>query len=45
MNKTKFFSMRLPPDIWEQLKEEAAKADRTVAGQVLYFIRQGLATK
>ena len=38
MNKTKFFSMRLPPDVYEAVHNLAAKENRTVAGQILHIL-------
>ena len=42
MNKTKFVSMRLPPDVHDAIKAEAAKQNRTMAGQILHILLQHL---
>lgn len=42
MIKDKFFSMRMTKEMLDALKVEAAKNSRTVAGQIVFFIKQGL---
>lgn len=44
MIKDKFFSMRMTSEMLDALKVEAAKNNRTVAGQILHYIKQGLKT-
>ena len=44
MIKDKFFSMRMTSEMLDALKIEAAKNNRTVAGQILHYIKQGLET-
>lgn len=42
MNKTKFVTLRLPEDVYLKIKEEAEKNTRTIAGQILHYLRQAL---
>lgn len=43
--KNKFFSIRLPEDIAAQLRAEAQANTRTLAAQILHYIKLGLAKK
>ena len=43
--KTVFMSIRLTEELREQIKEKAAQNQRTVAGQVLHYIKQGMANE
>lgn len=40
--KDKFLSVRIPESVWEQLKQQAEKDSRTLAGQILHYIKEGL---
>jgi len=40
MNKTKFVTIRLPQDLYEKLKEVAAKNTRSLSAQILHYLRQ-----
>lgn len=41
--KNVFMSIRLTEELREQIKEKAAQNQRTVAGQVLHYVLNGLA--
>jgi predicted DNA-binding protein len=45
MNKTKFVTVRLPQDLYDKLKAEAAKNTRTVSAQLMHYIRLELDKK
>jgi hypothetical protein len=40
--KDKFFIMRMTKEMLDALKVEAVKNRRTVAGQIVFYIKQGL---
>lgn len=39
------FALRLPHDLHEALKEAAERENRSLHGQIVYLLRQGLAKK
>ena len=43
--KTKFFSIRLPADVATQLRAEASANTRTLAAQILHYVKLGLIQK
>lgn len=43
--KTKFMSLRLPEDIHAQVMKAAQENTRTLAAQVLHFIKAGIEGK
>jgi hypothetical protein len=43
--KTPFFSIRIPPEIGEQLRKVADDNTRTLAAQILHYVKQGLAAE
>lgn len=43
--KTDFLNVRLPTDIKEKLRAVAETESRTLAAQVLHYIKQGLKDK
>jgi hypothetical protein len=42
MVKSRYMTFRLPLDVETELREQALKDSRTVAGQVLHYIKLGL---
>ena len=40
--KTDFVSVRIPGDVKEKLKQRAEMGSRTIAGQILHYIKLGL---
>lgn len=38
-NKTKFVTVRLPLDLYEKLKKEAAKNTRTISAQIMHYLK------
>jgi hypothetical protein len=40
--KTQFLSMRIPPTVLADLKKQAEQSTRTVAAQVLHYIKEGI---
>jgi predicted transcriptional regulator len=45
IKKGDYLTIRLPDAVKRQLAQRAEKADRTLAGQVLYYIKQGMANE
>lgn len=42
--KDKYMTIRLPESLLNKLRKEAAKEDRTIAAQVIHYVKQGLET-
>ncbi len=40
--KTAFMSIRITDHLREQIRKQAKESQRTIAGQVLYYVKQGL---
>lgn len=40
--KDKFITIRLPESLLEKLREKASENDRTIAAQVLHYIKNGM---
>jgi hypothetical protein len=45
MSKTPFFSIRIPPEIGSELRKVADTNTRTLAAQILHYVKQGLASE
>jgi hypothetical protein len=43
MTKDRYLTIRLPADIEQALRQQAAADTRTLVGQVLHYLQQGLA--
>lgn len=43
--KEKYMTIRISESLLNQLRKEAAKNTRTIAAQVLHFVKQGLEKK
>ena len=42
MKKDKTMTIRLPAEVLQKLREQASKDARTLAGQVLHYVKIGL---
>ena len=40
--KTVFMSIRLTEELREQIRQQAKESQRTLAGQVLHYVKQGV---
>jgi predicted DNA binding CopG/RHH family protein len=40
--KDKFITVRLPESLLNKLRDKATENDRTIAAQVLHYIKQGM---
>lgn len=45
MKKDQSIAIRLPEDIKQQLQRIAAEQSRTMAGQILHYVKAGLANE
>ena len=43
--KTVFMSIRLTEELREQIRQQAKESHRTLAAQVLHYIKQGMANE
>jgi hypothetical protein len=41
--KSETMTLRFPDDVKEAVAKQAAKSVRTIAGQIVYYVKQGLA--
>jgi hypothetical protein len=43
--KSRTFTLRINPDVLKRIEQVAQAEDRTTAGQIMHYIRQGLERK